>query len=413
MYQNYQKPLNYLKRCWALIDLDALSFNLSRIKSKLPSATRIMAVVKADAYGHGDKAVAASLLENGVDFFAVSNIEEAITLRDGDLEGNPLRTLAGDIPQILILGYTPEEQVKALADYDICQTVFSLEYAHALNKACEAQGVRLNIHIKIDTGMNRLGIPQGEDKTAEAAVSEIAALPFLTVSGVFSHLSSADSIEKSDAEYTKMQADRFNALRSRLCEAGIDIPLWHLQNSAGIAFLENDIPYSYARAGIVLYGLQPGDAPLPFELKPVMSIKTVISHIKELEAGEAVSYSRKYITKDKTVVATLPIGYADGYFRALSGKAEVIINGKRAPIIGNICMDQLMVDVTGIEGLSRGDEVTVVGAEGNENITFVELAQKAGTIPYELMCAVCKRVPRVYVKNGEEVAVKNKVMYEI
>lgn len=398
---------HYLKRCWAPIDLDSLTFNLEQIKKQLPSHTEVMAVVKADAYGHGDKMIAKTLIENGVDFLAVSNIEEAIGLREGDLEGNPLTTSRGAAPLILVLGYTPEAHAKMLYENNICQTVYSLEYAHRLNDICARLGIKLTVHIKIDTGMNRLGIPHRDEIFAADAVAEIIALPFLDVAGIFTHLSSADSPDNSDLAYTRIQIKRFRHLKAMTSKMGIDIPLWHIQNSAGIAFCEEqqeEAAWEYARAGIVLYGLPPGEAVLPFTVKPVMSIKTVVSHIKELEGGQPVSYGRRYVSNGNTMVATLPIGYADGYFRILSGKAEVIIKGQRALVIGNICMDQLMVDVTGISGISIGEEVTVVGKEGEEEITFEELAHKANTIPYELICAICKRVPRVYIKGGIQIA---------
>lgn len=387
--------MEFLKRTWSVIHLDRLDHNVKQIASRLPSGTRIMGVVKADGYGHGDKHIARELNSLGVDFLAVSNLEEALSLRRGGVDCD-----------ILILGFTPVSRVSDLYGSQITQAVFSLEYARQLNAECERQQVQVKTHIKIDTGMGRIGIVENGEHCAAEEVAEIYGLSNLECEGIFSHLSSADSLDEDSVAYTRMQVEGFHHTVAELEERGIHFACKHLQNSAGIAFLPEE-HYDYVRAGIVLYGVAPSGEEVPFPLEPVMELKTVISLVKEIGPGMAVSYNRKFVSEHAMKIATVPIGYADGYPRLLSNRAEMLLKGKRVPVIGNICMDQLILDVTGIDDVKMGDVVTVVGTDGDETISFDELAEKIGTISYEMMCLIGRRVPRVYRKDGKTVAIVN------
>lgn len=383
----------FYKRTWTEIDLDALHFNLNQIRGALPSETQVMAVVKADAYGHGDRMIAQMLEKDGVTAFAVSNINEAVSLRRHGIHG-----------KILILGYTPPEAATDLADYRISQTVFSSEYAQQLNDACKSSSVTVNCHIKLDTGMSRIGFCASDPEAAADEIAHVCELPNLHCCGLFSHFSSADTHDAASDAYTAMQEKRYIAVRKALAGRGIRFTSCHLQNSAGIAFCGAH-DYQYARAGIILYGCPPSAEPLPFLLKPVMSLYSIVSMVKEIPAGTSVSYNRTFTSKKPMRIATVPIGYADGYPRLLSNRGFMLLHGKRAPIIGNICMDQLMLDVSDISDVMTGDTVTIVGRDGDETITFSDLASLCGTIHYELMCLIGKRVPRVYRANGETCSV--------
>ena len=379
----------FYKRTWAVVDLDALRFNYAQIRAHLPESVSVMAVVKADAYGHGDRMVAQTLYDAGVRAFAVSNINEALNLRRHGIDGT-----------ILILGYTPPEAAVDLVENRISQAVFSAEYALALNEICVQKGIRINCHIKLDTGMSRIGFCATPVDTAVEAIARVYHLPALCCCGLFSHFSSADAHDEDSDAYTKMQMQRFYDVRDALSKQGITFDTYHLQNSAGIAFCSSD-SFNLARAGIVLYGYAPSHEPLPFPLEPVMSLYSTVSMVKQIEAGTAVSYNRTFIADHPMRIATVPIGYADGYPRLLSNKGHMIIRGKRAPIIGNICMDQLILDVTDIPDVRLGDTVTVVGTDGLEMVSFDDLAQLCQTIHYELMCLIGRRVPRVYQMQGE------------
>ncbi len=383
----------FYKRTWTEIDLDALHFNLNQIRGALPSETQVMAVVKADAYGHGDRMIAQMLEKDGVTAFAVSNINEAVSLRRHGIHG-----------KILILGYTPPEAATDLADYRISQTVFSSEYAQQLNDACKSSSVTVNCHIKLDTGMSRIGFCASDPEAAADEIAHVCELPNLHCCGLFSHFSSADTHDAASDAYTAMQEKRYIAVRKALAARGIRFTSCHLQNSAGIAFCAAH-DYQYARAGIILYGCPPSAEPLPFLLKPVMSLYSIVSMVKEIPAGTSVSYNRTFTSEKPMRIATVPIGYADGYPRLLSNRGFMLLHGKRAPIIGNICMDQLMLDVSDIPDVMTGDTVTIVGRDGDETITFSDLASLCGTIHYELMCLIGKRVPRVYRANGETCSV--------
>lgn len=383
----------YLKRTWAVINLDNLEYNINQIKNRLPKNTKIMGVVKADAYGHGDRLVSQTLIKCGVDFLAVSNLQEALSLRNSGIECD-----------ILILGFTPVHMAKDLSSFNITQTVFSVEYAKQLNAECESLNIKIKTHIKVDTGMGRIGIIEDKNHSATREIIKICKLKNLINLGIFTHLSSADSLDTDSIEYTKMQIEYYERVVNKLAQEGYHFTLHHVQNSAGISFLSNT-NYDYARAGIIMYGVAPSNERLEYELKPVMELKSVVSMVKEIDANTCVSYGRKFISNKKRKIATVPIGYADGYPRLLSNKGYMLINGRRANIIGNICMDQLMLDISDIEDVKMGDTVTVVGKDGNEYIGFDDLSHLVSSISYEMMCLIGKRVPRVYTKGTNTIAV--------
>lgn len=379
---------DYLKRTWAEINLDNLYYNISQIKSNIPDETEIIAVVKADAYGHGDKYIANALVKCGINNFAVSNLSEALSLRN-----------AGIVGEILILGFTPPKKCNILADQNITQTVFSEEYADSLHAQCDRP---IKVNIKIDTGMGRIGFAENELQSSVDEVCKISKYENFDILGIFSHFSSADQHDAGSQFYTELQHLRFNIALALLRQHRITFKNVHLQNSAGIAF--TDYFYTHVRAGIIMYGVRPSDQPFPFPLKPIMELKSVVSMVKIIPKGTSVSYGRHFTAEADMKIATVPIGYADGYPRVLSNRGRMLIHGQSARIIGAICMDQLMLDVTHIEGVQQDDIVTVVGRDGDEMITFDELANSIGTISYELMCLIGRRVPRVYYEDGKEIA---------
>jgi len=394
--------MEFLKRTWAEIDLDALAHNVARIREVIPKESDIIGIVKADAYGHGDWYIASELEKLGVTHFGVSNLEEALSLRRKEIGGD-----------ILILGVTPHSRAADLAANNITQTVYSTEYARKLSLSAVKAGVTIRCHIKLDTGMGRIGfiVREGIDPTDE--ILAVAALPGLSVEGVFSHFSSADDTTPEGAAYTALQQQRFDQTVEKLCAAGLSLPVRHLQNSAGIEN-ERHCRYNFVRAGIILYGMPVETKEnCALDLRPLLSIRSVVSMVKPLPSGSAISYGRHHTTSGERMIATIPIGYADGYLRCMSGKADVLIRGRRAKVIGSVCMDQIMVDVTGIEGVSEGDIVTIVGRDGDDVITFDELASYADTISYELFCLIGKRVPRVYFRAGKEVGAVNYLLNEV
>ena len=384
-----------IRRTWAQIDLDALGDNIRSIKNSLAPGTKLCAVVKADGYGHGYEYTAGEMAENQADWFAVSNLSEALQLRG-----------VGISAPILILGYTPPEKAEALAFNDISQTVFSLSYAKALSERAVFSGIKVNAHIKLDTGMSRLGFlyhDSVEDYPVLDEIETACRLPGLRPEGIFTHFSSADC---SDGElYTRLQYDLFLSAVDRLALRGVAFPLRHCSNSAAILQYP-EMHFDMVRAGIILYGMYPSDAvarTLP--LRPVMELKTVISMIKTIPADTAVSYARTFTSAREMRVATVPVGYADGYPRKLSNRAYMLVNGKKAPVLGNICMDQCMIDVTEIPDAAEGQTVTVFGTDCGASLTVDALAQAAGLINYEIVCGISKRVPRVYKKKNEIVRV--------
>ena len=389
--------LKRIRSAWAEISLDNLAHNVREVRRITNEKAEITAVIKADAYGHGAINVASALIENGISRFAVSILDEGIELRESGVK----------IP-ILILGYTDPQIADEVLKYDMEQTVYSLDVAEALSKEAVKQNKIAKIHIKIDTGMNRIGLKP--DDEAVQLIKKICALPNIQLIGVYTHFASADETDKT---YTRNQYRKFEEICETIECEGIDTGMKHCSNSAAVVDLL-EMHSDMVRTGILLYGLAPSnDVQLSkLLLKQVMSLKVRISHVKEIEAGQCVSYGRKFTATKKTKVATLPIGYADGYTRMLSGKAEVLIKGYRAPIIGTICMDQCMADVTDIPDVCTGDEAVMFGEQDGNFISIDEVAAKLNTVNYEIVNMISKRIPRVYIKGGEIVNIHNS-LYKI
>ncbi|NFF66379.1 alanine racemase [Clostridium sporogenes] len=380
-----------LRAVWAEIDLDNLQHNLKQIK-KICDNKEIIGVIKANAYGHGAMEIAPTLLENGVSRLAVAVLSEAMELR-----------MSGVKEPIMILGYTPWALGDMLVDNDIEQSVYSYNDALELSRIAVEKRKILKIHIVVDTGMGRIGFLPTKESVEE--VYKISKLPNIKIEGVFSHFSSADELDK---DYTLYQMNKYNKFINKLEEKNIRIAIKHIANSAAIIDLEST-HLDAVRAGIIMYGYYPSNYVLRnnMKLKPVMSLKTRIVHIKKVSSGEYISYGRTFKTERESIIATLPIGYADGYNRLLSNKGKVIVNGKLAPVIGRVCMDQCMIDVTSIENLKVGDVVTIMGEENGVSYTAEDIAAEIGTISYEVICNVNKRVPRVYKKNNKIINVVN------
>lgn len=364
------------RNVWAEVDLSAIAHNVQVTRKVLKPGTKICAVVKADAYGHGAVPVATAALAAGVNYLAVSMTQEALELRE-----------AGIMAPILILGTMTEEHEKALVDYNITQTVYDLAVAQELSAAALQENKVAKVHLAVDTGMNRIGCRPEEAADLAEAISK---LPHVELEGMFSHFASADKMDKSFAEsqYRKfMEADR--AIKDR----GIQIPLVHIDNSAGITEMKHT-ECDMVRQGITLYGLWPSDdVERCLDLKPALSLKAEVVFVKDVPAGEKIGYGCTYETKAPMKVATIPLGYADGYSRALSNRGYITIRGYKAPVVGRICMDQFMVDVTNVPGVHKGDEAVIFGPGG---VSLDQLAKWVGTIPYELMCLLSTRVPRKY-----------------
>ena len=365
------------QRTYCLIDLSALRKNIKVIKSKLSADVKLMCVVKANAYGHGGIAVA-NCCEDMADYFGVATADEGVELRKN-----------GICKPILVLGNTPPCDFNKLIDYDLNAAVFSIDSARLLNEFANSNNVKINAHIAIDSGMGRIGFLPKEKNLAYQVLN----FENLHIQGVFTHFACADNLSSS---YTDLQIKRFNNFLKYFRQKGVDIPLIHACNSAGA--LNGFYNYSMVRAGIALYGLNPSsNADENNGLQRVLSWHTNVIHIKKLKKGDGVSYGRTFVADKDMTIATLPIGYADGYPRTLSGKAYVLIHGKRAPIVGRICMDQMMVDISGIDSVNLYDDVTLIGKQGNEEISAEQLADYANTINYEIVCSISQRVKRVYV----------------
>ncbi len=387
----------FLKRTWAEIDLNKIEKNYDICRSMLRDGVKMMGVIKADGYGHGAVAYAEIFSQKGCEWFAVSNLDEALQIREAGIE-----------TPILILGFTPAEKAEVLAFNNIAQAVYNREYAAALSQNAVAQGVQVNVHIKVDTGMSRIGFLYQDSEDDAATIDAIEAackLPGLYAQGIFQHFAVADCGEEGEV-YTRLQYDLFLDVIRRLQKRGTDFELYHCCNSAG-ASEYRDLQLNMARLGIVIYGLTSSDlVKEQWGIEPVMSVKSVVAMVKEIEAGTTVSYGRTFTAANDMKIATIPIGYADGYTRRLSGNgARMIIKGAYVPIIGTICMDMCMVDVTGLD-VKAGDAVTVIGKEGDKAVTVDEIAAKSGTINYEITCDISKRVPRVYVRDGKVVSVQ-------
>ncbi|CUP03107.1 MULTISPECIES: alanine racemase [Clostridium] len=380
-----------IRPVWAEVNLDNIINNIKEIKKNI-NGEEIIAVVKANAYGHGAVDVAPVLIENGADRLAVAMLSEALELREAGIK----------VP-ILILGYTDVAFSEMLINNDIEQTVYSLDYAKELSKKAEALGKVAKIHIAVDTGMGRIGFLPNEKSVEE--VVEISKLSNLRITGIFTHFSNADEQDKS---YAHNQIEKFNSFINEIEKREVNLGLKHISNSASIIDIE-DAHYNAIRPGIILYGYYPSDYINKDKLKlmPALSLKCQVIHVKELPKGEYIGYGRKFRTERDSVIATLPIGYADGYVRGLYEKAHVIINGKLAPVVGKICMDQCMVDVTDIGPVKVGDEVVLLGEDNGVKNNADDMAKMLDTINYEILCMIGRRVPRIYIKDGKMVNVRN------
>ncbi len=370
---------NYVK-----IDTDAILQNYRAVAEK--TGVPVMAVVKADAYGHGAVQVA-RLLQKECPFFGVSSASEALELRRAGI----------DTP-ILILGHTPVSAFPLLVGEGIRPTIFSLEDARELSRQAQRQGILAPLHLAVDTGMSRIGF-QATEASADVC-AEISRLPNIEIEGLFSHFATADS---EDLSRSRAQAQLFDRFDRMLQSRGISVKMRHLDNSAGI--MNFDSHYEMVRSGIVTYGLYPSDeiSPSLLKLKPALSWHSRVSHVKTLPAGREISYGGTYVTQRETRVATVPVGYADGYRRALSSNFYVLIHGKKAPILGRVCMDQMMVDVSEIPETQVNDPVTLIGTDGEQTISVEEIAAAAGSFNYEFICGISRRVCRCYTANGQTV----------
>ena len=368
-------------RCYAEVSLKAIGHNIAQVKKRLRPGVKLLAVIKADAYGHGAVRVG-KYLEDQVDYFAVATAEEAMELREQGIR----------LP-VLVLGYISPEQYGEILDYDITQTVYSLEIAEKLSKASVKAGCRTKIHAALDTGMTRIGFHITEEEADRIAA--ISRLPGLELEGMFTHFSCADQKDKT---YCGLQLEKFRRMEGMLRERGVEIPVKHICNSAGIMEFD-DYRFDMVRSGIVTYGLYPSEevdkSRLP--LIPALSWKSRVIHVQDVEPGLGVSYGATYTTEGPcTRIATVSAGYADGYPRALSNKGRVLIHGRYAPILGRVCMDQMMVDVSHIPDVKVEDTVTLIGREGDRRITMEEVADPACRFNYEMACGISKRVPRIY-----------------
>ncbi|WP_333887718.1 alanine racemase [Clostridium sp.] len=384
MFQKY-RPV------WEEINLDNLLYNIGQIKSKIGDK-ELVGVIKADAYGHGAVEVAEVLLEAGINRFAVAVLEEAIELRKNKVE----------VP-IMVLGIIPDAFLDEIIDYDIEPIVPSYDYADKLFKLAQGKDKKIKVHIALDTGMGRIGFPIESDSVEE--ISKISKLPNMEIQSLFSHFSTADEVDKA---YSYEQFKKYELLYEELIKKNVKINMRTISNSAAIM----ELPDTYCdlvRPGIIMYGYYPSAEveKKNLSIKPIMTLKANVVYVKTLESGSYIGYGRKFKCARKSIIATLPLGYADGYTRRLFGKAKVIINGKFAPVVGNICMDQCMIDVTDVGKVNVGDEVILIGEKNGLKFNADDIAEIIGTISYEVLCMISKRVPRVYIKGGEVVKVKN------
>lgn len=382
-----------LRPAWAEIDLDAIAYNTRNIK-KLIGDKDLIAVVKANCYGHGVIDIIPTLLENGVSRFAVAMISEALEIRDNKITA-----------PVMILGFTPLYLGEELINNNIEQTVYDLDYAKELSKIALTLNKKAKIHIAIDTGMGRIGFLPNEKSIDN--ITEICSLEGIEVIGIFTHFSTSD---EKDKEYSHEQFTNMLSVMDTLKKRGIDIPLKHVANSGAII----DLPDTYldaVRAGIILYGYYPSDEidKNNLALKPALTLKATITNVKTLEKDMYVSYGRTFKTSNETIVATIPVGYADGYLRKLAENGKVIIKGEFAPIIGRICMDQFMIDVTNIPDVKIGDEVILLGEKNGLKYNADDMAKKLDTINYEVTCMLKSRLPRVYIKDTHIINVKNHI----
>ena len=374
-------------RTAAVIDLAKLRSNIANIKSRLKPGVEFIAVMKGDGYRHGIAGLYPTLKECGIDSYAVAIWEEGKMLRD-----------TGATESILILGDTADDMLDEAAKYDLDLTVFSMEGAENMAAAARRAGKKQNVQIKLNTGMNRIGFPVCQESFD--TIKKICEMDDLNVTGIFTHFARADEYDRTPA---MVQLKRYLDFADLLEKNGIHIPLHHCSNSAGIIRVP-EANLNLVRAGITIYGIYPSEEVEKdiVKLQPVMSLKSHISYVKDVEPGTEVSYGGTYTTDRVTRLATIPVGYADGYPRMLSNKGWVLIHGKKAPICGRVCMDQFMVDITHIPDAKTGDEVTLLGTDGEEEITADTIGDLSGRFSYEFVCDISKRVPRIYIRDGEE-----------
>ncbi|MFL0196080.1 alanine racemase [Clostridium sp. WILCCON 0269] len=384
MFKNY-RPV------WEEINIDNLVYNIGQIKLKIGGG-ELIGVVKADAYGHGAVEVAEVLLENGVNTLAVAVLDEAIELRKNGIK----------VP-IMVLGIVPHIFLEEIINYDIEPIVPSYSYANKLSKLAENKDKKAKIHIALDTGMGRIGFSMDNNSVEE--VSKISQLPNIQIQSLFSHFSTADETDKT---YSCQQFEKYKLFYKELIKKNVEINTRTIANSAAIM----ELPDTYCdsvRPGIIIYGYYPSKEvdKNNLSIKPVMTLKANVVYVKTLEAGSYIGYGNRFKCSRKSIIATLPLGYADGYTRRLFGRAKVIINGKFAPVVGNICMDQCMIDVTDVGEVNIGDEVIIIGEKGGLRFNADDIAEITGTISYEVLCMISRRVPKVYIKGGEVVKIKN------
>lgn len=368
---------------WAEIDLDAIAYNVRQYRRHVGKRVKVMAVVKANAYGHGAVPVARAALEAGAEMLAVHRLVEGVELRQAGI----------DAP-VLLLGYTPPDGAETAVQYRLTPSLMTFEFAQAFSDRAQAVGLRLPVHLKLDTGMSRYGVLPDE---ALPLMQRLVMLPGLKLEGLFTHFATADW---SDTTYVLQQLERFNQARQAAAEVGIEIEIAHVANSAGTM----QLPQAHldaVRIGIAMYGMDPSDQwPPVFEIRPALTLKSIVARVRTLPAGEGISYGRTYITEQDMQAALVPVGYGDGYHRILSNRSQVLIHGVRCPLRGRVCMDQFVVDASSVPGVQLEDEVVLVGRQGDEQIRAEEAASWAGTINYEVTTSLLPRVKRVYLKNG-------------
>lgn len=376
--------LEYIPRpAWLEINLPNIAHNVRQIRRLLAPETELLAVVKANAYGHGAEKVAFAVLDSGADRLGVATLGEGVQLRK-----------AGIMAPVMVLGYVASDQAEVAIKYNICQTVYSFAAAQAISLKAQEKNKTAVVHIKVDTGMGRIGFLPSEESVDE--VCRILSLPNLYVEGIYTHFSTAD---EADKEYTRSQQRQFDDFIAQIEARGYTIPIKHAANSAAIIDLP-DTHYNMVRAGMIMYGYYPSEyvSENKIDILPALSLKCRVSCVKEIPAGTAISYGRHYVAGEERIIASLPLGYADGYSRAFCENGEILLRGRRVPIVGTICMDQLMVDVTALGGVDIGEKAVVIGRQGNDEITIEELAAKTNTINYEIICMLSERIPRRYIE---------------
>lgn len=386
------RTLDETRPVWAEVNLDNLAHNIKEVRKHTKEDALVTAVVKANGYGHGSVEIARTFLENGADRLAVAILTEAIELRKSNIT-----------EPILVLGYTPPVQYHKVLEYDLIQTIYNYEEAKILSKKATEENKTVVIHLKIDSGMGRLGfLPTPE---AIEDIINISKLPNVFIEGIYTHFAKADERDKS---HVNGQFGKYTEFVNNLEEQGLNIPIKHVSNSAAIIDLP-EFNLDMVRGGIMIYGYYPSDevSKEDIKLKPAMTLKAKISNLKTVEKGTGISYGQIFITEKQSKIGTIPIGYADGFTRLLTGKAEVYIKGKRVKVVGKICMDQCMIDLSDIEDVKIGDEVVIFGYEEELYPHVDELAKKIDTINYEIICMVGRRIPRVYIKNSEIIKIKD------